>query len=87
MPLSNFSGGERSRTLACFILSLWEMNVSPFRALDELDVYLDEINRSEVEEMLLKFARDNSGYQYVLISPQRPNNSDDDLVNVIVIGN
>ena len=31
MPLSSFSGGERSRTLACFILSLWEMNVSPFR--------------------------------------------------------
>ena len=52
-----------------------------------MDVYLDEINRSEVEEMLLKFARDNSGYQYVLISPQRPNNCDEDMINVIVIGN
>ena len=63
MPLSNFSGGERSRTLACFILSLWEMNVSPFRALDELDVYLDEVNRSQVEEQLIAFARANKEYQ------------------------
>ena len=31
MPISNFSGGERSRTLACFILSLWELSSSPFR--------------------------------------------------------
>ena len=74
MPISNFSGGERSRTLACFIMSLWELNSSPFKALDELDVYLDEMNRSDVEEMLLKFASNNSGYQYIFISPQPPNN-------------
>ena len=83
MPLSNFSGGERSRTLACFILSLWEMNISPFRALDELDVYLDEVNRSQVEEQLIDFARRNKQYQFIFISPQAP--SDDREINVIEI--
>ena len=83
MPISNFSGGERSKTLACFILSLWELNTAPFRALDELDVYLDEINRSQVEEMLLEFARANAKIQYIFISPQPPNKSDE--INVIEI--
>ena len=53
------------------------------RALDELDVYLDEINRSAVEEMLLEFARTFSRYQYIFISPQPPNNRSG--VNVIEI--
>ena len=83
MPLSSFSGGERSRTLACFILALWEMqqsqSQSPFRALDELDVFLDEMSRSRVEKMLLDFAVD-AKHQFIFISPQPPNSRD---INVI----
>ena len=48
-----------------------------------MDVYLDEMNRSDVEEMLLEFARQNSRIQYVFISPQPPNNRSG--VNVINI--
>ena len=85
MPLSSFSGGERSRSLACFILSLWELQQwgshSPFRALDELDVFLDEMNKSQVEDMLLDFAAD-SKHQFIFISPHPPNRSD---INVIEI--
>ena len=53
------------------------------RALDELDVYLDEINRSEVEEMLLEFAKENPVYQFIFISPQPPSGGGG--VNVIEI--
>ena len=63
------------------------MGKSPFRALDELDVYLDEMNRSAVEEMLLEFAGNNSRHQYIFISPQRPNNISGDMVKVIEISN
>ena len=54
-----------------------------FRALDELDVYLDEVNRSQVEEQLIDFARRNKQYQFIFISPQAP--SDDREINVIEI--
>ena len=53
------------------------------RALDELDVYLDEVNRSQVEEQLIDFARTNKKYQFIFISPQPP--TDEREINVIEI--
>lgn len=70
VPLSSLSGGERSKTLVCFIISLWEHQSPPFRCLDEWDVFLDGVARAEVEKILYSQAK-QSGYQHLFISPQK----------------
>uniref|UniRef100_A0A6I8NTN1 Structural maintenance of chromosomes protein 6 n=1 Tax=Ornithorhynchus anatinus TaxID=9258 RepID=A0A6I8NTN1_ORNAN len=64
------SGGERSFSTVCFILSLWSITESPFRCLDEFDVYMDMVNRRISMDMMLKMADSQRFRQFILLTPQ-----------------
>ncbi|NXC47786.1 SMC6 protein, partial [Penelope pileata] len=66
----SLSGGERSFSTVCFILSLWSITESPFRCLDEFDVYMDMLNRRIAMDMILKLADSQCHRQFILLTPQ-----------------
>jgi chromosome segregation ATPase len=63
------SGGEKSFSQICLLLSIWEAMGSPIRCLDEFDVFMDSVNRKMSIDMLIGAARQSVGRQFVLISP------------------
>ncbi|XP_051471915.1 structural maintenance of chromosomes protein 6 isoform X2 [Apus apus] len=68
--MRSLSGGERSFSTVCFILSLWSITESPFRCLDEFDVYMDMVNRRIAMDMILKVADSQHHRQFILLTPQ-----------------
>ncbi|QIX00583.1 hypothetical protein AMS68_006100 [Peltaster fructicola] len=64
------SGGEKSFSTICLLLSIWEAMGSPIRCLDEFDVFMDSANRSMSMSMMIKAARRAVGRQFILITPQ-----------------
>ncbi|XP_009865685.1 PREDICTED: structural maintenance of chromosomes protein 6-like, partial [Apaloderma vittatum] len=66
----SLSGGERSFSTVCFVLSLWSITESPFRCLDEFDVYMDRVNRRIAMDMILKEADSQHHRQFILLTPQ-----------------
>ncbi|XP_070538831.1 structural maintenance of chromosomes protein 6-like [Ptychodera flava] len=64
------SGGERSFSTVCFIMALWEAMDSPFRALDEFDVFMDMVNRRISVDMMLKVAKEQKMRQFIFLTPQ-----------------
>merc|ERR1719186_370445 len=68
--INSLSGGEKSYAQMCLITSLWEKMSPPFRALDEWDVFLDDLNRKNISTKLLQFGLSNLDYQFIFISPQ-----------------
>ncbi|KAJ2466250.1 Structural maintenance of chromosomes protein 6, partial [Coemansia sp. RSA 2322] len=65
----SLSGGEKSFTTICLLLSLWETMNCPVRALDEFDVFMDAANRAIAMSMMIGSARSKSNTQFILISP------------------
>jgi chromosome segregation ATPase len=47
------SGGEKSFSSICMLLSIWEAIASPIRCLDEFDVFMDNVNRAISTNMLV----------------------------------
>jgi chromosome segregation ATPase len=47
------SGGEKSFSSICMLLSVWEAMGSPIRCLDEFDVFMDNVNRAISTNMLV----------------------------------
>ncbi|NXF17927.1 SMC6 protein, partial [Rhodinocichla rosea] len=67
--LRSLSGGERSFSTVCFILSLWNISESPFRCMDEFDVYMDMVNRRIAIDMILERADFQRYRQFILFTP------------------
>ncbi|OIR57718.1 MAG: Rad18-like recombination and DNA repair protein [Amphiamblys sp. WSBS2006] len=63
------SGGEKSYTMVCFLISLWESIKSPLRLLDEFDVFMDHVKRTAVISLLLKYA-EKTKMQFIIITSQ-----------------
>ncbi|XP_030627220.1 structural maintenance of chromosomes protein 6 [Chanos chanos] len=72
--MRSLSGGERSFSTVCFILSLWEITESPFRCLDEFDVYMDMHNRRISLDLLLELSVRQHLRQFIFITPQTTSN-------------
>ncbi|CAG8481459.1 1769_t:CDS:10 [Paraglomus brasilianum] len=66
----SLSGGEKSFSTICFLLSLWEGISCPIRCLDEFDVFMDAVNRRISMKMMIESAREADCTQYILITPQ-----------------
>ncbi|TIC45393.1 P-loop containing nucleoside triphosphate hydrolase protein [Wallemia mellicola] len=66
----SLSGGEKSFSTICLLLSLWEAIGCPIRCLDEFDVFMDAVNRKISMKMMIDTAKSSTGIQYVLITPQ-----------------
>nr|XP_057912174.1 structural maintenance of chromosomes protein 6-like [Doryrhamphus excisus]XP_057912175.1 structural maintenance of chromosomes protein 6-like [Doryrhamphus excisus]XP_057912176.1 structural maintenance of chromosomes protein 6-like [Doryrhamphus excisus] len=68
--MRSLSGGERSFSTVCFVLSLWAITEAPFRCLDEFDVYMDMVNRRISMDMMLKVADGQRYRQFIFLTPQ-----------------
>jgi len=68
------SGGEKSFSTICLLLSIWEAMGSPIRCLDEFDVFMDNVNRDISMKMMIGAARRSVGKQFILITPQAMGN-------------
>lgn len=47
------SGGEKSFSSICLLLSIWEAMGAPLRCLDEFDVFMDDVNRDVSTKMIV----------------------------------
>jgi len=63
------SGGEKSFSTLCLLMSLWDAIGCPIRCLDEFDVFMDEVNRVVAMKMMIETARSSESRQFVLITP------------------
>uniref|UniRef100_A0A8C4Q4U3 Si:dkey-119f1.1 n=1 Tax=Eptatretus burgeri TaxID=7764 RepID=A0A8C4Q4U3_EPTBU len=66
---NTLSGGERSFSTVCFILALWHCTESPFRCLDEYDVFMDMVTRRMSMDMMLQEAENQRHRQFMFITP------------------
>jgi len=69
--VNSLSGGERSFSTVSLLMALWSVMETPFTAMDEFDVFMDQISRMKSTEMLLSFARGcTTRQQFIFITPQ-----------------
>merc|ERR1712062_713847 len=67
--ISQLSGGERSITTICLLLSLWQIVRSPIRCLDEYEVFMDSSHKTTATGLLSKTAKHDTATQYLFLTP------------------
>jgi chromosome segregation ATPase len=67
-PLT-LSGGETSFSTVALLLSLWEVIDTPFRIMDEFDIFMDAAHRQISINVLIDFARQSPHRQFIFLSP------------------
>eukprot|EP00736_Rhodelphis_marinus_P001592 Rmarinus@m.20828 len=67
--LRHLSGGERSYTTLSFVLALSEIMQMPILAMDEIDVFMDEMNRSALLHTVSIVSRKRPYYQMIVFTP------------------
>mmetsp|Transcript_41102 Transcript_41102/g.46704 ORF Transcript_41102/g.46704 Transcript_41102/m.46704 type:complete len:1174 (+) Transcript_41102:96-3617(+) len=68
--LKALSGGERSFTTLALLVAMGERLETPFRVMDEFDVFLDSIARKIALETLVEIALKLDHRQFIFITPQ-----------------
>ncbi|KAF0992212.1 hypothetical protein HZS_6278, partial [Henneguya salminicola] len=81
------SGGERSFSTLAFIISLWQSIDSPFRCLDEFDVFMDLVNRTTGLKLLKDFSISQPYQQLILITPQNVSELNSEGVTILKMDN
>lgn len=79
----SLSGGEKSYTGLCLLLSIWADNRACLRVLDEYDVFTDAVNRSLMTKLIMSHVR-NSDTQYIFITPLELDNLHEDMQSGVV---
>lgn len=66
----SLSGGERSFSTVAFVLALWHHCASPFKLMDEIDVFMDMVTRRVSYNALIRYAQLSSDPgQFIFFSP------------------
>merc|ERR1711998_773203 len=66
----NLSGGERSYTTLALLLAIGEVIESPFRVMDEFDIFMDQQSRKIALKLVCEMARKMNHRQFIFITPQ-----------------
>jgi len=64
------SGGERSFTTLSLLLAIGESLETPFRVMDEFDVFLDPVARKRALQTLIEVSKNMEHRQFIFITPQ-----------------
>lgn len=64
------SGGERSFATLSLLLAIGESLETPFRVMDEFDVFLDPVARKIAMKTLVEVAKEMDHRQFIFITPQ-----------------
>ncbi|OQR83293.1 structural maintenance of chromosomes protein 6 [Achlya hypogyna] len=67
--MKQLSGGERSYTQVALLMALGECIESPFRVMDEFDVFMDSINRTHTLQLLVETSKQASRKQFIFVTP------------------